>query len=404
MSGADQRDFDLMQAALAEAHAAMAAGEVPVGAVVVKDGQIIATGRNSPIDAHDPTAHAEIVALRAAAQLLGNYRLDGCELFVTLEPCAMCSGAMLQARLKRVVFGATEPKTGAAGSVLDLFADARINHQTAVQGGVMAKDCAALLQSFFAEKRMAQRDEARQNHPLQDFALRTPDTVFDNLPGYPWQANYISDLPVLKGLRLHFLDQTGELGQPGQQHSAGPLTFLCLHEPIHWSYFYRQMLPVFLAAGHRVVAPDLIGFGKSDKPKKDSFHSVDGQLQTLVELVERLDLNNVVVVVPDGIGVLGRALPLRALQRYSGLLRIKTLNTAQDFGVEDQAANNAPFVDNGHRAARRALPRLLLESAKLAGAASGYAGPCLQVPATGYFAQEQAADLAAEAVRFFKVT
>ena len=108
-------DDTFMTLALHEAQAAAAAGEVPVGAVVVKDGQVIATGRNSPISDHDPTAHAEIVALRAAAQALGNYRLDGCELFVTLEPCAMCSGAMLHSRLKRVVFGAPDPKTGAAG-------------------------------------------------------------------------------------------------------------------------------------------------------------------------------------------------------------------------------------------------------------------------------------------------
>ena len=124
-----------MRLALAEARAAADAGEVPVGAVVVKDGRVIATGRNAPIAAHDPTAHAEIVALRAAAEALSNYRLDGCQLFVTLEPCAMCAGAMLHARLARVVYGAAEPKTGAAGSVLDLFALAPLNHQTQVQGG-----------------------------------------------------------------------------------------------------------------------------------------------------------------------------------------------------------------------------------------------------------------------------
>jgi len=175
MSAANGFDNEMMQAALAEASAAMAAGEVPVGAVVVKNGQIIATGRNSPIDAHDPTAHAEMVALRAAAKALGNYRLDECELFVTLEPCAMCSGALLQARIKRVVFGATEPKTGAAGSVLNLFAEERINHQTAVQGGVLAEESGALLQTFFGERRAVRREEARLNHPLQDIALRTPD-------------------------------------------------------------------------------------------------------------------------------------------------------------------------------------------------------------------------------------
>ena len=120
-------DARWMRLALAEALAAAAAGEVPVGAVVVKDGTVIGAGRNAPIGAHDPTAHAEVLALRAAARHLGNYRLDDCTLYVTLEPCAMCSGAMLHARLARVVYGAPDPKTGAAGSVLNLFAEPRLN-------------------------------------------------------------------------------------------------------------------------------------------------------------------------------------------------------------------------------------------------------------------------------------
>ena len=131
------RDAEFMELALHEAQAAAFNGEVPVGAVVVKDGVVIAVGCNSPITDHDPTAHAEIKALRAAAQVLGNYRLEDCELFVTLEPCAMCAGAMLHARLKRVVFGAPDAKTGAAGSVTNLFGNIALNHQTAVEGGVL---------------------------------------------------------------------------------------------------------------------------------------------------------------------------------------------------------------------------------------------------------------------------
>ena len=142
-----------MQLALAQAALAGAAGEVPVGAVVIRDGVVIACGHNAPIANHDPSAHAEMQALRAAARVLGNYRLPECELFVTLEPCAMCAGAMLHARLKRVVFGASDPKTGAAGSVIDLFAQAKLNHQTAVQGGVLAPSCAAVLQDFFKQRR-----------------------------------------------------------------------------------------------------------------------------------------------------------------------------------------------------------------------------------------------------------
>ena len=150
-------DAAFMTLALAQARVAMAAGEVPVGAVVVRHGQVIASGSNAPIASHDPSAHAEIQALRAAAQVLGNYRLIDCELFVTLEPCAMCVGAILQARLQRVVFGASDPKTGAAGSVIDLFVNPRLNHQTQVQGGLLETECSALLQSFFQERRQLAR-------------------------------------------------------------------------------------------------------------------------------------------------------------------------------------------------------------------------------------------------------
>lgn len=142
-----------MQLALAQAALASAAGEVPVGAVVLRDGVLIAHGHNAPIGQHDPSAHAEMQALRAAAQVLGNYRLPECELFVTLEPCAMCAGAMLHARLKRVVFGATDPKTGAAGSIINLFEQSQLNHQTQVQGGVLMQECAAVLQAFFKLRR-----------------------------------------------------------------------------------------------------------------------------------------------------------------------------------------------------------------------------------------------------------
>lgn len=146
-------DAFYMQQAIAAAQRAWQAGEVPVGAVVVKDGEVIATGYNQPIGRHDPTAHAEIAALRAAADVLGNYRLPGCELFVTLEPCVMCAGAMMHARLARVVYGATDPKTGACGSVVNLFAEEKLNHHTELLGGVMADECGTLLKSFFAERR-----------------------------------------------------------------------------------------------------------------------------------------------------------------------------------------------------------------------------------------------------------
>ena len=142
-----------MAQALALAARAAAAGEVPVGAVVVRDGEVIGQGFNRPITSRDPTAHAEIVALRAAAQRLGNYRLPGCELYVTLEPCAMCVGAMVHARLARIVYGAADPKTGACGSIVDLPAIASWNHHGAFEGGLLAEECGALLKRFFAAKR-----------------------------------------------------------------------------------------------------------------------------------------------------------------------------------------------------------------------------------------------------------
>lgn len=386
-------DTVFMAQALAQARAAAAAGEVPVGAVVVRDGQVIATGRNAPIDAHDPTAHAEVVALRSAAQALGNYRLDGCTLYVTLEPCAMCSGAMLHARLARVVFGAADPKTGAAGSVLNLFTESRLNHQTQWQGGVLADECSALLSHFFRHRRQEIRMTAS---PLRDDALRTPDERFAGLPGYPWPPHYLSDLPVLAGLRLHYLDE-------GPRDA--PLTWLCLHGNPAWSYLYRKMIPVFLQAGHRVVAPDLIGFGKSDKPKKDAAHSFGWHRQVLLEFIDRLDLRDVVLVVQDWGGLLGLTLPMEAPGRYRGLLVMNTtLGTGDaplspgflawremcannpEFDVArlfargnpqmtaaECAAYNAPFPDRGHRAALRAFPPMVPASGDADGAATSRA-------------------------------
>ena len=148
-------DEAFMRTALALAAQAEALGEVPVGAVVVKDGRIIGQGHNRPIGDHDPSAHAEIQALRAASAAEANYRLAGCTLYVTLEPCVMCAGAMMHARLARVVFVASDPKTGACGSVINLFADARLNHHAQLQGGVLAMECGERLSRFFAARRRA---------------------------------------------------------------------------------------------------------------------------------------------------------------------------------------------------------------------------------------------------------
>ena len=169
-----------MRIALDQAHNAALVGEVPVGAVIMRDGQVIATGYNRPITEHDPTAHAEIVALRHAAQLRQNYRLPECELYVTLEPCAMCAMALMHARFKRVVFGAPDPKTGAAGSVVDLFADARLNHHTALVGGVLGDACGELLREFFA----ARREQYRQRRGAAGEApIPTGDAIEIDAPG-----------------------------------------------------------------------------------------------------------------------------------------------------------------------------------------------------------------------------
>ncbi|MFN3988311.1 MAG: tRNA adenosine(34) deaminase TadA [Rhodocyclaceae bacterium] len=152
-AAADHSDARFMRFALEQARLAGACEEVPVGAVVVLNGEVVGRGFNQPIRSHDPTAHAEVMALRDAAARLGNYRLPGCELYVTLEPCAMCSGAIMHARIARVVFGARDPKTGVAGSVIDLFGEARLNHHAGVVGGVLADECGGLLSSFFAARR-----------------------------------------------------------------------------------------------------------------------------------------------------------------------------------------------------------------------------------------------------------
>lgn len=374
-------DEGFMQLALAQAELALSAGEVPVGAVLVRNGNVIAKAHNAPISQHDPSAHAELLVLRQAAQALTNYRLDDCTLYVTLEPCAMCAGAILNARLSKVVWGAAEPKTGAAGSVINLFGHPQLNHQTVSQGHVMADQCAIPLQTFFKQQRLNQKIAAAATR-LRDDAVRTPESAFQNLPGYPWPAHYISDLPALNGLRMHYLDEGPE---------DAPITWLCLHGNPAWSYLYRHMIPVFVAAGHRVVAPDLPGFGKSDKPKKDSAHAFEWHRQVLLEFVEALDLQHIQLVVQDWGGILGLTLPMERPWRYQGLLVMNTLLATGEkplsegflawrqmcadkpmfdvgklfargnpqMSAAECAAYNAPFPDAGHRAALRAFPPMV---------------------------------------------
>lgn len=152
-------DEEYMREALAQARLAWDKGEVPVGAVLVKDGIIVGRGYNQPISSHDPSAHAEIMALRDAAKHIGNYRLVGSTLYVTFEPCAMCAGAIFHARVQRVVYGAAEYKTGAAGSIVNLFAEPKLNFHAEIEGGVLAEECGRLVSDFFAERRRQNKAE-----------------------------------------------------------------------------------------------------------------------------------------------------------------------------------------------------------------------------------------------------
>ena len=237
----------------------------------------------------------------------------------------------------------------------------------------MAQPCGDLLKDFFKARRI-------NADPLREDALRTPDSAFEGIPDYPWAPHYVSDLAAAPGWRVHYLDE-GPID--------APLTWLCLHGNPSWSYVYRRMIPVFLAAGHRVVAPDMPGFGRSDKPKKESQHRFDWHRQILLELVERLDLQRVVLVVQDWGGILGLTLPMAAPSRYHGALLMNTLLATGQAPLSDgfvawrqwcagqpnydlarlmqrgnphlseveAAAYAAPFPDAGHRAALRAFPQ-----------------------------------------------
>ena len=303
----------------------------------------------------------------------------------------MCAGAILNARLSKVVWGSPEPKTGAAGSVLNVFDNPELNHQTLNHGHVLTRECSLPLQTFFKEQRLRQKTMAAATR-LRDDAVRTPDSAFEGLPAYPWQPNYISDLPALNGLRMHYLDEGP---------ADAEITWLCLHGNPAWSYLYRHMIPVFTAAGHRVIAPDMPGFGKSDKPKKDSAHTFDWHRQVLLELVEALDLRHLQLVVQDWGGILGLTLPMAQPWRYQSLLVMNTMlatgkqplsdgflawrqmcadkplfDVAKLFArgnpqmsADECAAYNAPFPDSGHRAALRAFPPMVPSSVDSPGAA-----------------------------------
>ena len=332
-------DEQAMRLAMDQARAARTAGEVPVGAVLVRNGKVLATGANAPVALADPTAHAEVVALRAAAAAIGNYRLDGCTLYVTLEPCPMCAGALLNARRARVVFGAADPRTGAAGSVVDLFGEPRLNHHTAIEGGVLADECGALLSDFFRERRAVQ---ARAAEPLREDALRTPRRAF----GDAWEGAYRSDLPALEGLRLHYLDL-------GSAEADGPV-FVCLHGPGNWSQRFADVAAALAGQGARVLVPDLIGFGRSDKPKREDFHRLDWHVSALRDWCLGLVTGAVVLVCDHSDTGLADALAAALGERCVGrlLLPSRPADVSRDrFDVPN--LSDVPYPDRGHAAAVR---------------------------------------------------
>jgi len=274
--------------------------------------------------------------MRAAAQALGNYRLDDCTLYVTLEPCAMCSGAALHARFKRVVFGATEPKTGAAGSVLNLFEHEQINHQTKLTGGVLANECAQVLQGFFEERRAQQQ---LRKVPLREDALRTVDAAFVALDVPLALSHFTADLPALDGLRLHWFDNRTS----NTQDQAAPHVYL--HGLDGWSVEYAAQLQ----SSEPAIALDLPGFGLSDKPKKIATHRLAWHAQVLREFLAGVQPAPIALHAPHVMAPL-----LTDLQ-----LPIHWVETPE----LPAALRDAPYPDRGHMAGPRALSTLLVAPA-----------------------------------------
>lgn len=271
-----------MLLAIEQAAEAELANEVPVGAIVVKDGAVVSVGRNRTLETGDPTAHAEIIALRAAAKVLGTHRLDGLEMFVTLEPCPMCSGAVFHSRLSRLVYGAADPKTGCAGSVTDLFGIRQINHHTHLKSGVLENQCRHQLQTFFQSVR---RKKSDTHVRLREDAVRVDPENFVEFQDFLASSQYFL---TSDGWRLHYIDS-----------SSGDTSniVLCLHALPYWSYQFKQLLPLLKKAGFRVLMPDFLGCGLSDKPKKKTWHSLNNHVAAIHELLLALKVTSCTIVV-----------------------------------------------------------------------------------------------------------
>ncbi|NBW49132.1 MAG: tRNA-specific adenosine deaminase [Betaproteobacteria bacterium] len=301
-----------MSLALEQAIEAELAGEVPVGAVVVMEGQVIARGRNKTIEWNDPSAHAEVVALKEAAKVCGTHRLSGLQLFVTLEPCAMCSGAIFHGRIKRVVFGAADPKTGCAGSVLNLFAVDKLNHHAEVSGGVLSNECSEVLIRFFERTRAK---KMASSTPLREDALRTSESCFMGLLSSRLPSHFHVGR---EGFRLHYRDVQSETTRK---------TVLCLHEFPYWSEQFVSLASKFESSEWRIICPDLVGCGLSDKPKKAVWHSDEAHARVLCDLFSHLN------VIPQFIIALGASANIA-----SALVQISKWTATK-------LVHLAPFVD-----------------------------------------------------------
>lgn len=356
MSKPNQAEADaaFLRLALAQARAGSAAGEVPVGAVLVHRGQIIATGHNRVIADCDPSAHAEIVALRQAGRYLGNYRLQDCELFVTLEPCAMCAGAIAHARLARVVYGVRDARAGAAGSVLNVLQGSGISHRPiglCAQDSVdfdaaLQADLHSLLPDFFQAKRQP------APWPLRPDALRTPESCFAAWPETA-ATRYTKDLPVLAGLRLHYWDSSAIAAE-----ELGQATFVCLHDGQTWSQDFADFFAQY-SGGARVLVLDLPGFGRSDKPKK--WQKIDAKTWWPQVVSEWLQ-----AVAPKAVQA-GQVQWVFASENYpllaplqAALLPQKMLPRSIDL-PHNKPWCNAPYPDAGHSTAKQAWVQIILE-------------------------------------------
>jgi len=337
-----------MALALEQAAMAAAAGEVPVGAVVVRAGVVIGAAHNRTRSDLDPTAHAEILALRAASRHANNFRLEDCTLYCTLEPCAMCAGACLHARLQAVYFGSSEPRTGALGSVVNLFENALLNSHTQWHGGVMASACAQTMQHFFQERRSAHKSRRHtdaERWPLPDFALRTPATRFaDAAPA----GSYVNHGPHLSGLRMHWAhNPAGASAQTVAAAAGRPL--IILHSDGAWCAQSDALRTALQAYDGAILAPDLIGCGRSDKPKRSEWHTLAAHGAALQSWAQHLQLRDAAVLIPDTDASLALRLA-PALRAHIGRVVILDgrTHTLPIPGL------SAPFPDAGHSAILRA--------------------------------------------------